>query len=62
MIDKEAGLDWLRANNFRDIITETVNAQTLGKIAEERATQNLGLPEDVFKTGMSYTTTLTAIK
>lgn len=62
MLDKEKCLEWLRKNELADIITETANAQTLGKIAEERLEQNKDFPEDLFKTTTSMSTTLTKLK
>lgn len=62
MLDKDACFAWFRENGLADIITETVNAQTLGKIAEEKVEQNEELPDDLFKTSTAYTTTLTALK
>lgn len=62
MLDKEACFEWLRKNGLGDIITETVNAQTLGKVAEGLIKENKDLPEALFKTGTSATISLTAIK
>jgi hypothetical protein len=57
MLDKYAGMDWLRGNGHDDLIIETVNSSTLGAFArnltEEQGTE---LPSDLFKTSvMTYT-------
>lgn len=56
MLDKEAGLQWLRDNGNGGVIQETVNAQTLGALAKEMNNEGHDLPEHLFKTGtMTYT-------
>jgi len=62
MLDKDACFAWLRENSLADIITETVNAGTLSKVAEERVQLNEDLPEELFKTSTAYTTSLTNLK
>lgn len=55
--------DWLRANNLGDLITETVNAQTLSaqgrKLIQE---ENKDLPADLFKTNTVPSLSVTAVK
>ncbi len=57
MLDKEAGFEYLRANNAGGLIIETVNSQTLAAYAKDLSTEKgVELPADVFKTGiMTYT-------
>jgi hypothetical protein len=49
LLEKDQGFAWLRANNAEGIIIETVNAQTLGAFAKDRAEAKQPLPNDVFK-------------
>lgn len=62
MLDKDECFAWLRENGLSDIITETVNAGTLSKVAEDKAAENEELPDSLFKTSTTYTTSLTALK
>lgn len=63
MIDKEKGMEWLRANGLDGIIIETVNAATLGATAKDLL-ENHGrdLPGDLFKTSTSAFTSITKSK
>jgi hypothetical protein len=49
MVNKEAGMDWLRSTNNAGLIIETVNAQTLGAFAKEQALAKKPLPQEWFK-------------
>lgn len=49
MIDKASGMDWLHSTGNSGLIIETVNAQTLGAFAKDRALEGKPLPSDVFK-------------
>jgi hypothetical protein len=57
MIDKEAGIKWLKANDYGGIVQETVNAQTLAAHAKALMEgPGTELPADLFKVGqMAYT-------
>lgn len=56
MIDKEAGMKWLRESGNGGVIQETVNAQTLGALAKELNNEGLDLPNQFFNTSiMTYT-------
>ena len=50
MLNKEAGLQWLRATGNDGLIQETVHPQTLGAFAKEETMAGKPLPQDVFKT------------
>jgi hypothetical protein len=41
---KEEAFDWLRQHDYEDIITETVNANTLSALAKDLAEQGFELP------------------
>jgi len=57
MTDKEAGMDWLKANGGEGLIKPTVNAAQLSSFAKEfLKTKGMDLPLDQFKTSsMTYT-------
>jgi hypothetical protein len=57
MLDKTAGMEWLRETGNGSLIQETVNAQTLAAFAKDlNETKGMELPADIFKTGiMTYT-------
>lgn len=61
MIDKQAGMDWLRATGNEGLIIETVNAQTLGAFGKDRATEGKPLPSDVFKVTATPYTSVTKV-
>jgi hypothetical protein len=60
---KDAALDWLRANDLGDIITEQVNAATLGKTAQTLQ-QDTGksLDPDLFSVYVQLNTSFTKKK
>ena len=62
MPDKEAGFDWLRANEHGGVIQETVNAQTLGALAKELNSTGHELPQPTFVTNIMTYTSITKVK
>ena len=63
MLDKEQGMEWLKANGHGGLIQPTVNAQTLGAFAKNLIeTEGKELPENLFKTGQSPYTSITKVK
>jgi hypothetical protein len=62
MPDKEAGFEWLRANNHGGVIQETVNAQTLGALAKELNAEGSDLPQPTFTTNIMTYTSITKVK
>lgn len=63
MTDKERGIQWLKDNQYGEIVQETVNAQTLASHARDLL-ENHGkeLPEDLFKVSTSPYTSITKVK
>lgn len=60
--NREKGFEWLRENNLGDLITETVNAQTLTSTANTLLEeQGLELPGDIFSVHMVNNTSVTKI-
>lgn len=54
MIDKDAGMNWLKENGQEGIIQMTVNAQTLASFAKSHVEkEGKDLPEDIFKVGIT---------
>lgn len=50
MLDKILGFQWLRDNNLGDLITETVNAQTLGsQVRQMMENEGIEPPDSVFE-------------
>jgi hypothetical protein len=62
MPDKEAGFEWLRANDHGGVIQETVNAQTLGALAKELNAVGTELPAPTFTTNVMSYTSITKVK
>lgn len=61
--DTKPAYDWLRANGLGDLIKETVNFQTLSATAKNLIEEEgRELPPDIFKTGTSAYTSITATK
>lgn len=60
--DKLAAYDWLRENEFGEVITETVNASTLSALAKELAERGSGLPDELFSTSVAQTTSVTKVR
>lgn len=56
MVDKDAGFEWLRKQGQEGLITETVNASSLGAFAKQWvAEKGADLPDAIFKTtAMKY--------
>jgi len=61
IVDKLNAHEWLRANELGDIITETVNAQTLGAVARGLLEEGNELPEEFFKTYIQPNTSITKV-
>ncbi len=60
---RQEAWQWLRDNGLGDLITETVNAQTLSSAAKVRLEdQGLDMPEDLFNVQMVPNTSVTAIR
>lgn len=57
--DKEKGYAWLRKNKHGDMITETVNAQTLGAWINADYIKKNKEPPDIFKVSISPYTSIT---
>lgn len=50
IIDKEAGMKWLKDNGHADLIQPTVNASTLASFAKTlMVDEGIDLPDDIFK-------------
>lgn len=62
MPDKQAGFEWLRANEHGGVIQETVNAQTLGALAKELNSEGVELPAPTFTTNIMTYTSITKAK
>lgn len=63
MLDKEAGIGWLRKNGMEAIVQETVNSQTLSAAIREKVEKyNLDPPDDIFKVSTAPYTSATAVK
>jgi hypothetical protein len=63
MLDKEAGLEWLRGNGHGGIIIETVNSSTLSAFAKSMLEESgAELPDTIFKTSTSPYTSITKDK
>lgn len=63
ILDKAKGYDWLRNNQMGAIITETVNAQTLGaSIREMMETKGKEPPSDIFSVKPATYAAVTAVK
>ena len=57
MKDRDAGMDWLRSHEGKDLIKETVNAQTLTSFLRSRMEdEGIDPPDDLFNFN-SYTIT-----
>lgn len=62
LLDEEKAMNWLKENGHGDIIKETANSQTLGKLATELESDCVELPDELFKVSKSFSTTLTRHK
>jgi hypothetical protein len=60
--DKVGGYEWLRENGLGDIITETVNASTMGAVAKGMLEEGKELPDQFFKTYIQSSTSITKTK
>lgn len=60
---KEDAIKWLKANNYEDIVQETVNSSTLSALARNlREEKNVDLPEDLFSVNDVLNTSVTRTK
>lgn len=59
MLDKPAGMEWLRGNGHGALIQETVNSSTLGAFGREMMEAGTELPENLFKTSTNPYTSIT---
>ena len=59
MLDKAAGLSWLRSHDLGDLIIETVNHQTLSAQAKTMLEAGDELPAEIFKTSLKTYTSIT---
>lgn len=60
MLDKDAGLNWLRKNGHEGLIQETVNSSTLSAFAKDmQENQGKDLPVEIFKVGTKPYTSIT---
>lgn len=63
MLDKEQGMEWLKANGHGGLIQPTVNSSTLAAFAKNMIEQEgKDLPDDIFKTSQSPYTSITKAK
>lgn len=62
MVDKEAAKQWLKDNGLGDIVTETVNAQTLAATAKTLLEDGKELDPELFNVILVPTTSVTKIK
>ena len=63
MLDKEAGLEWLRGNGHGGIIIETVNSSTLSAFAKSMLEESgAELPDTIFKVSTSPYTSITKVR
>lgn len=62
MLDKDAGIGWLKNNGHSGLVQETVNSATLGSFAKDLI-QNQGkeLPVEIFKTSINPYTSITKV-
>lgn len=62
MLDKDAGIKWLKDNGHSGLVQETVNSATLGSFAKNMIQeQGKELPIDVFKTSVNAFTSITKV-
>jgi hypothetical protein len=60
MVDKEAGIDWLRGNGHDSLIQETVNSSTLAAFAKDMSIEHgIDLPDALFRTSIMTFTSIT---
>jgi hypothetical protein len=60
MLDKKAGMKWLKDNGYAEMVQETVNAQTLAGFARNlEDTEGKELPDTIFKVGRIPYTSIT---
>lgn len=60
MLDKEAGMDWLKRNGLGGIIIETVNASVMAATAKKMIQEEgKDLPDNIFKVSTNPYTSIT---
>ena len=59
MLNKEKGMDWLRASGNEGIIIETVNAMTLASFAKTETLAGKPLPDHLFRVGTAQHVSIT---
>ena len=59
MLNKEKGMEWLRATGNEGLVIETVAARTLSSFARDETLAGRPLPEDLFKVGTSQLVSIT---
>lgn len=59
---KGAAFEWLKANGLEDLITETVNSNTLSSVMKDRLESGDIPPDDIFQTYIYRNTSLTKTK
>ena len=62
ILDKPDGYKWLREHGHGGIITETVNAQTLGALAKEMNADGLEIPAPLLATNVQTYKSITKVK
>ena len=58
MVDKQAGMDWLRESGNGALIIETVAAPTLTAFAKDKAVNGQPLPGNLFTVGSTPYTSI----
>ena len=59
MLNKERGMDWLRASGNEGVIIETVNSSTLSAFAKAETLAGRPLPDAIFKVGTAQHISIT---
>lgn len=60
MLDKEAGITWLKDHNYAGLVQETINSSTLAAFSKNLLeTEGKELPPNLFKTGTTPYTSIT---
>ncbi len=60
--DKDECFTWLRNNNHGEVIVEQVNASSLSRVARELAEEGRELPDNLFKSDPTVSTSITKVK
>jgi len=63
MIDKEAGMEWLRNHELSDLIIETVNSSSLSaQVRQMMEEEGIEPPSEIFKVSVAPYTSMTKVK